>query len=72
MSNKRKFGPDRSELWFRLAFSLVGIAALGGAIAYRGLPTGPAMAEIGLIAGGFFIGSAIWSARRLITRDHPE
>jgi hypothetical protein len=71
MNKKRKFGPDRAELWFRLCFSLVGVAALGGAVAYRGLPSGPAMTEIGIIAGGFFIGSAIWSAWRLITRDHP-
>ena len=71
MVDPRKFGPTRGELWFRLGFSLLGLAALGVAVTLRGLPSGPAMAEIGFIAGGFFIGSTIWSARRLILRLHP-
>lgn len=49
-----KFGPSRSEIKFRLYASLAGLALLIGAIAYRGLPRGPAMFEIVGIAGAFF------------------
>ncbi len=66
-----KYGPTRGELIFRLAFSLAGLAFLGLAIGLRGLPQGPAFVEIGLIAGGFFGGTAIWSARKLVRKDHP-
>jgi hypothetical protein len=66
-----KYGPTRGELQFRLAFSLAGLAFLGVAIALRGLPQGPALVEVIGVAGLFFGGTAILSARRLIRRDHP-
>lgn len=66
-----RFGPTRGELKFRLAFSLFGLAALAGALIYRGLPQGPAMFEIIAIAGTFFGGSAGWTTWKLIRRDHP-
>ncbi len=59
-----KYGPGRGELWFRLAFSLSGLAFLAGAVAFRGI-SGIASAEIVLIALAFFGGTAIWSARSL-------
>lgn len=63
-----KYGPGRGEIWFRLVFSLAGLALLvfalltreGGSIAW---------AEIAIIAGAFFGGTALWSARRLMRRD---
>ena len=68
----RKYGPTRGELQFRLVASLAGLAFLVGAFVYRGLPTGPAMVEIGIIGGGFFGGTAIWSALRLWQGRGPE
>jgi hypothetical protein len=59
-----KYGPGRSELLFRLTFSLVGLAFLAGAIAFRGI-SGIASAELVLIALAFFGGTVIWSARSL-------
>lgn len=67
----RRFGPTRGELWFRLAFGLAGLAVLGLAIALRGFPTGPALVEVGGIAGVFLGGTVVWSAWRLIRRLHP-
>lgn len=56
----------RSELLFKFVFSLVGLALLVVAIAYRGWPQGPAMFEVIGIAGAFFGGSALWSGWRLM------
>lgn len=67
----RKYGPTRGELWFRLAFALAGLGLLAVAMAVRGFPAGPAMVEVGGIAGLFLGGTVIWSARRLILRLHP-
>lgn len=61
-----RFGPTPGELRFRLVASLLGLAFLAGALWYRGLPTGPAFVEIGLIAGGFFGGTAVHAAWKLI------
>ena len=58
------YGPGRGELWFRLIFSLAGLAFLGGAIALHGI-AGIASAEMALIALAFFGGTTIWAARRL-------
>lgn len=60
-----KFGPSRSEIKFRLYASIVGLALLFGAIAFRGLPRGPAMFEVVAIAGAFFGGTLIWSVVKL-------
>ena len=66
-----KFGPSRSEIKFRLFVSLAGLALLVGAIAFRGLPRGPAMFEVVGIAGAFFGGTLIWSLMKLrrMTRE---
>lgn len=67
----RKYGPGRKELWFRLCFALAGLCGLGLAFALHGLPDGPALFEVFGFGGLFLGGTAIWSARRLIRRDHP-
>ncbi len=66
----RKYGPTRGELWFRLWFSVAGLAFLGFAVAYRGFP-GIVWVEITFFGALFFGGTAIWAVRRLIRRDHP-
>ena len=66
-----KFGPNRSELKFRLAFSVVGLAMLAGAYASNGIG-GIASLEIAIIGSAFFGGSAIWSARRLLQSREPR
>lgn len=58
------FGPTRGELKFRLVFSLIGLAGMIFAVAYRGI-SGIAAFEIVGIAGVFFGGSAIWSGWQL-------
>lgn len=55
-----KFGPTRTELKFRLAFSVLGLALLGMAVATRGM-AGIAWIEVGVIAGAFFGGTALWT-----------
>jgi hypothetical protein len=64
-----KFGPTRGELLFRLGFSLAGLAFAAVALFYRGPPSGPAFFEIGIIAGGFFAGTAVYSAWKLYLRE---
>jgi len=64
-SDKPGYGPDRGELYFRLVFSLLGLALLAVTLAIRGLPKGPALVEVIGVAGLFFGGSAIWTIRRL-------
>ena len=61
-----KYGPSRGEHLFRLVFSLAGLGFLGVAVALRGLPSGPAFVEIGLLAGGFLGGTAAWSGWNLL------
>ena len=68
MSNK--FGPTRSDLLFRLGFSVVGLAMVVGALAYRGLPTGPGGWEAIGLATLFFGGTFGWTVWKLIRRDH--
>jgi len=64
-----KFGPTRSELIFRLAVSLAGLALLAVALALRGLPEGPGLIEVVGVAGLFFGGTAVLSARALLRKD---
>ena len=64
-----RFGPTRAELRFRLWFSLAGLALMLVALFVRGIPTGPAIIEIVGMAGLFFGGSALWSARQLQRRE---
>ncbi len=61
-----KYGPTHGELIFRLVFSLAGLAFMGVALAIHGVPSGPAFLEVGLLAGGFFGGTAVWTARKLL------
>jgi hypothetical protein len=65
----KRHGPDRSELIFRLVFSLVGLVVLAGAVAIRGIPTGPALVEVFGIAGLFFGGTALWTVWKLTKGD---
>ena len=60
-----KFGPSRSEIRFRLYTSIAGLLLLLGAVAFRGLPKGPAMFEVVGIAGAFFGGTLVWSIVKL-------
>jgi xanthosine utilization system XapX-like protein len=64
-----KYGPTRGELKFRLAFSLAGFALTLVALFAHGIPSAPALFEVLGIAGLFFGGTAVWSARRLMRRD---
>ena len=45
---------------------------LAGAIAYRGLPTGPGGWEAIGIAGVFFGGTLIWTLRKLIKKEYSD
>ncbi|WP_299286527.1 hypothetical protein [uncultured Tateyamaria sp.] len=65
-----KYGPTRNDLKFRLGFSLVGLALVGAALAFRGLPTGPGGWEAIGLGTAFFGGTLIWTLRKLIRRDH--
>jgi hypothetical protein len=58
-------GPTRNELWFRLIFSLGGLALLAVAVMVRGISNSAALVEVVGIAGAFFGATAIWSALKL-------
>ena len=60
-----KFGPTRGELLFRLCFSVIGFVFAMVALFWRGMPSAPAVFEVGLIAGGFFGGTALWAVWKL-------
>lgn len=64
-----KYGPSRGELKLRLAISVFGLALMGFALLTRGFG-GIAMVEVVLIAGTFFGGSAVLSARALLRKDN--
>ena len=66
-----KYGPTRGELWFRLVVSVLGLAFLAAAISLRGLPDGPALVEVVGVALALFGGTAVWTIKRLIRREHP-
>ena len=59
-----RYGPTRGDLWFRLLASLAGLGFLGGAVAFRGI-VGMAGAEIIVLSGIFFGGTAVWAGLRL-------
>ncbi len=69
--NPYRFGPTRGELWFWLWVSAGGLALLVFALAYRGLPPGPALFEVVGIAGALFGYLGVRSVKRLIRRQHP-
>lgn len=70
MSDPRKFGPTRGELWFWLAVSGIGLAVMAVALIRRP-PTGPALLEVLLLPALLFGWLGLRSVRRLIRRDHP-
>lgn len=69
--NPWRFGPTRGELWFWLWFSLGGLALMAVAFLRNGLPSGPALVEVGLMAGALFGYLGGRSVKRLIRREHP-
>jgi hypothetical protein len=69
---KPKFGPTRSDLRFRLAVSLGGLALLAVALVHRGIPQGPAFFEVIGVAGAFFGGTAIWAIRKLVKGEYSD
>jgi xanthosine utilization system XapX-like protein len=73
MSDKTpyRYGPSRGELWFWLWVSAGGLALVVFAVAYRGLPSGPALAEVVGLAGVVFGYLGGRSIKRLIRREHP-
>ena len=58
-------GPSRKELWFRLCFSLFGLALVVLTVVIRGISNSAALVEVIGIAGLFFGGTAVWTARKL-------
>ncbi|WP_103258604.1 hypothetical protein [Tabrizicola aquatica] len=69
--NPWRFGPTRGELWFWLWFSTGGLALMLFALFLRGLPTGPAIVEIGLMSVLLFGYLGGRSIKRLARREHP-
>jgi hypothetical protein len=69
--NPYRFGPTRGELWFWLWASIGGLALTVFALAYRGLPSGPALAEVVGLAGLVFGYLGLRSVKRLIRKEHP-
>jgi len=69
--NPWRHAPTRSELWFWLWASVFGFGLLGVALTVRGIPQGPAIAEVvGLACLVFgYLGGR--SVKRLIRREHP-
>ena len=69
--NPYRFGPTRGELWVWLCLSAGGLGFLALAVFLRGLPSGPALAEVvglALLVFGYLGGRSI---KRLLRREHP-
>jgi xanthosine utilization system XapX-like protein len=69
--NPYRFGPTRGELWFWLWASLAGLGLMLVAVFARGLPSGPALAEVVGLASIVFGYLGLRSVKRLIRREHP-
>lgn len=67
-----KYSPDKKELKFRLYVSVAGLLFLASALAYRGMPQGPAMFETVGIAGAFFGGTLLWTLKKLIRKEYAD
>lgn len=67
-----KYGPSKKELQFRLIVSVVGLALLAAALAYRGMPQGVAVFETIGIAGVFFGGSLVWTLKKLVRKEFSD
>ena len=72
MVNENNYGPSKSDLKFRLLFSLCGLTFLLGSIAYRGMPHSASMHEVIGIAAVFFGVTAVWTALKLAKGDYSE
>ena len=66
-----RFAPSRGELWFWLWVSAGGFALLAVALGLRGIPEGPAIAEVVGLATVVFGSLGGRSVKRLIRREHP-
>jgi hypothetical protein len=69
--NPYRFNPTRGELWFWLWVSVGGFGLLAVALTLRGLPQGPAIAEVVGLATLVFGYLGGRSVKRLIRREHP-
>jgi hypothetical protein len=69
--NPYRYGPTRGELWFWLWVSIGGLLLMAMALGLRGLPSGPALAEVVGLAGLVFGYLGARSVKRLIRRQHP-
>lgn len=67
-----KYGPSEKELQFRLIVSVVGLALLAAAFAYRGMPQGVAVFETIGIASFFFGGSLVWTLKKLVRKEFSD
>lgn len=65
-----RHAPSRTELWTRVAISVVGLLLLTAALMAHGIANAPALVEVVAVAGVFFGISlvralrALWRARR--------
>jgi hypothetical protein len=69
--NPWRFAPTRGELWFWLWVSAGGLGLMVVALVVRGIPEGPAIAEVVGLAGVVFGYLGGRSVKRLIRREHP-
>lgn len=60
-----RHGPGRGELWFRLAFSLGGLALMAFALIRHGA-SGLAWVEVVGVSALFFGGTAGWALWKLV------
>lgn len=69
--NRWRFAPTRGELWVWLWLSAGGFGLMAVALVVRGIPEGPAIAEVVGLAGLVFGYLGGRSVKRLIRREHP-
>jgi xanthosine utilization system XapX-like protein len=69
--NPWRFAPTRGELWFWLWASAGGLALMVFALVRNGVPSGPALVEVGLMGSLLFGYLGGRSIKRLIRREHP-
>jgi hypothetical protein len=69
--NPWRFGPTRGELWVWLWISAGGLGLMAVALIIRGLPSGPALAEVVGVASLVFGYLGGRSVKRQIRHEHP-